>query len=95
MPPPTPPSPKRSRTSASYRLLDWIDERDFGQVQKQGWYEVLLYQVELHARHARVIDYWHHWESGRTKDRSNRYPSLTQWQRSADSFTFELHADDD
>jgi hypothetical protein len=34
-----------------YRLLDWIGEHDFGQVQKQGWYEVLLYQVELHARH--------------------------------------------
>ena len=78
-----------------YRLLDWISDHDFGQVQKQGWYEVLLYQVELHARHTRVIDYWHHWESGRTKERSNRYPSLSQWRRSADSFTFELHADDD
>jgi hypothetical protein len=74
-----------------YRLLDWIGEHEFGQAQKQGWDEVLLYQVNLHARHARVIDYWHDWESGRTKERSSRYPSFSQWRRSADSYTFELH----
>jgi hypothetical protein len=73
-----------------YRLLDWIGENEFRQVQKQGWYEVLRYQVNLHARHTRVIDYWHAWESGRTKERSKRYPSLAQWQRAADSYTSEL-----
>jgi hypothetical protein len=73
-----------------YHLLDWIGEHDFGEAQKQGWYEVLLYQVELHARHSRVIDYWHDWESGRTKERSTHNPSLGQWQRAADSYTFEL-----
>jgi hypothetical protein len=78
-----------------YRLLDWIGEHDFGQVQKQGWYEVLLYQVGLHARHARVIDYWHDWEAGRRKERSNRYPSFSQWQRAADSYTFELDDEDE
>jgi len=78
-----------------YRLLDWIAEHDFGQVQKHGWYEVVLYQVELHARHTRVIDYWHHWESGRTKERSNRYPSFSQWQCAADSYTFELDDEDE
>jgi hypothetical protein len=46
--------------------------------------------VELHARHTRVIDYWHHWESGRAKERSSHYPSASQWQRAADSYTFEL-----
>jgi len=51
--------------------------------------------VELHARHTRVIDYWHHWESGRTKERSNRYPSFSQWQRSADRYTFELDDEDE
>jgi len=73
-----------------YRLLDWIGEHQFGQVEKQGWYEALLYQVELHARHTRVIDYWHDWESGRTKERSTRYPSFSQWRRSADRYAFEL-----
>jgi hypothetical protein len=72
-----------------YRLLDWIGEHEFGQIQQQGWYDVLLYQAELHARHARVIDYWHDWESSR-KEHSNRYPSFSQWQRCADSYTFEL-----
>ncbi len=72
-----------------YRLLDWIGEHEFGKIQKQGWYDVLLYQAELHARHARVIDYWHDWESSR-KEHSNRYPSFSQWQRAADSYTFEL-----
>ena len=70
-----------------YRLLDWIGEHEFGQVQKQGWYEVLLYQVGLHARHARLSVYWHDWEPGCKKERSNRYPSFSQWQRSADSYT--------
>jgi len=73
-----------------YRLLDWIGEHEFKQAQDQGWHEVLLYQVELHARHTRVIDYWHASESGRTKERSKRYPSLGQWQRAGDSYTFEL-----
>jgi hypothetical protein len=77
-----------------YRLLDWIGEHEFGQIQKQGWYGVLIYQAELHARHARVIDYWHDWESGR-KEGSNRYPSLSQWQRAADSYTFELDEEDE
>ena len=78
-----------------YRLLDWIGKHEFGQVQKQGWYEVLLYQVELHARHTRVINYWHDWESGRTKEPSTRYPSFSQWQRAADSYTFEGENEDD
>jgi hypothetical protein len=73
-----------------YRLLDWIGEHGFGQAQKEGWYEVVLYQAELHARHARVIDYWHDLESGRTKERSNRYPSFSQWRRATDSYKFEL-----
>jgi hypothetical protein len=73
-----------------YRLLDWIGKHEFGQIHKHGWYEVLIYQAELHARHARVIDYWHDWESRRTKEHSSRYPSFSQWQRSADSYTFEL-----
>ena len=78
-----------------YRLLDWIAEHEFGQVQKQGWYEVLHYQVELHARHARLIDYWHDWASRQTNERSNRYPSFSRWQRSSDSYTFELDDDGD
>ena len=87
--------PEGEPHSRFYRLLVWIGEHEFGQAQKQGWYEVLLYQVELHARHARVIDYWHDWESGRTKEHWDRYPPFSQWQHSADTYTFELDDKDD
>ena len=73
------------------RMIKWIEDHGFAEVQKRGWFDVLRYQAHLHARHARVIDYWHNWEASWTKDRSERYPSFREWQRSADRYTFELH----
>ena len=72
------------------RMMKWIEEHEFAEVQKRGWFDVLRYQVHLHARHARVIDYWHDWEAGWTKDRSTGYPSFREWQRCADRYAFEL-----
>ena len=72
------------------RMMRWIEDHEFAEVQKPGWFDVLRYQVRLHARHARVIDYWHDWEAGPTKDLSKAYPSFSQWQRCADRYTFEL-----
>lgn len=72
------------------RMMKWIEDHEFAGAQKRGWFDVLCYQARLHARHARVIDYWHDWEEGWIKDRSTRYPSFGQWQRCADRYTFEL-----
>jgi len=72
------------------RMIEWIEDHDFTHVKKRGWFDVLLYQTRLHARHARVIDYWHACEVRCTKDPSTAYLSFTQWQRAADSYTFEL-----
>ena len=72
------------------RMTKWIEDHDFTHVKKRGWFDVLLYQTRLHARHARVIDYWHACEVRCTKDPSTAYLSFTQWQRAADSYTFEL-----
>jgi len=71
------------------RMIKWIEDHDFTHVKKRGWFDVLLYQTRLHARHARVIDYWHACEERRTKGPSTGYLSFTQWQRAADSYTFE------
>jgi hypothetical protein len=72
------------------RMMKRIEDHEFAEVQKRGWFDVLRYQARLHARHARVIDYWHDWETGCTKDRSKGYPSFPEWQRCADGYTFEL-----
>ena len=72
------------------RLMKWIEDHEFADAQKRGWVEVLRYQARLHARHARVLDYWHDWEQGWTRDSSTGYPSFREWQRSADRYTFEL-----
>jgi hypothetical protein len=72
------------------RIIDWIEDHEFAGAKKRGWFDVLVYQTRLHPRHARVIDYWHDWEARWTNERCNRYPSFSHWQRSADSYTFEL-----
>jgi len=72
------------------RMMKWIEDQEFGEAQKRGWFDVLRYVARLHARHARVIDYWHDWEAGWTKDRSRAYPSFSQWQRCVDRYTFEV-----
>jgi len=72
------------------RLMKWIEDQEFAEVQKRGWFDVLRYQAHLHARHVRIVDYWHAWEADWTKRRPKRYPSFREWQRSADRYTFEV-----
>ena len=71
------------------RLVEWIEDHEFSMAQKEGWFEVLLYQGQLHPRHARVVDYWHDWEAGWTQQPSAKYPSFKKWRNSADRYTFE------
>jgi hypothetical protein len=72
------------------RMIKWIEDHEFTQARKRGWFDVVLYQARLHARHARLIDYWHACKERRSKGPSTRYISFTQWQRAADSYTFKL-----
>lgn len=71
------------------RLVEWIEDHEFAEAQKRGWFEVLLYQAQLHPRHSRVVDYWHDWEAGWAQQLSAKYPSFKKWRDSADCYTFE------
>ena len=71
------------------RLMRWIEDHEFARAKKQGWFTALVYQLRLHPRRARVVDYWHHWEASRSKHRRSRYPSFEQWRAAADAYTFE------
>ncbi len=71
------------------RLTRWIEDHEFARAKKQGWFDALLYQARLHPRHARVADYWHRWETLRSKHPRSRYPSFEQWRSPADAYTFE------
>jgi hypothetical protein len=46
-------------------------------------------EEESHFRFYRLLDWIgrHEWEARWTNERSNRYPSFNEWQRSADSYT--------
>jgi hypothetical protein len=72
------------------RMIKWIEDHEFTQVKKRGWFDALFYQARLHPRHVRVIDCWHACEVRWTKDPCTGYLSFTQWQRAADRYTFEF-----
>lgn len=71
------------------RLIRWIEDHEFADARKRGWFDVLRYQACLHPRHARVIDYWHDWEAGWEKHPTAKYPPYKRWRDAADRYTFE------
>jgi hypothetical protein len=71
------------------RMIKWIEDHEFAEAQKRGWFEALRYHVRLHPRHARVTHYWHDWEASWAKRRPPRYPSFKKWRDSADRYTFK------
>jgi len=72
------------------RMIKWIEDHEFADAQKRGWFDVLRYQARLHPRHARVVDYWHDWEAGWAKHPTAKYPPFDRWRDAADRYTFEL-----
>lgn len=72
------------------RMIKWIEDHEFADAQKRGWFDVLRYQARLHPRHARVIDYWHDWEAGWAKHPTAKYPPFNRWRDAADHYTLEL-----
>ncbi|HUY13177.1 MAG TPA: hypothetical protein VMX16_06025 [Terriglobia bacterium] len=71
------------------RMMRWIEDHEFARAKKQGSFGALIYQARLHPRRARVVDYWHHWETSWSKHPRSRYPSFEQWRAAADAYTFE------
>jgi len=71
------------------RMMRWIEDHEFARAKKQGWFAAIIYQAHLHPRHARVVDYWHHWEANRRKHPRSRYLSFEHWRATADAYTFE------
>jgi hypothetical protein len=69
-------NPKEEPHCRFNRLVKWIGDHKFTNARKEGWLDVLLYQARLHARHARVTDYWHDWEAEREKHPTGEYPLL-------------------
>ncbi len=74
------------------RLVEWIGDHRFAKARKEGWFDVLRYQARLHARHARVTDYWHDWEAQWEKYPAARYPAFKKWRGAADRYTFDPDA---
>ena len=37
-----------------------------------------------------MIDYWHDWEAEWEEHPSLEYPSLAEWEKAVDRYTFEL-----
>jgi hypothetical protein len=70
-------------------LMRWIEDHEFARAKEQGWFDALAYQARLHPRRARVLEYWHHWESNRSNRPRSPYPSFEQWLAAADAYTFE------
>ena len=74
------------------RLVEWIEDHKFTKARKEGWFDVLRYQAHLHARHARVTEYWHDWEADRENHPTAQYPGFGEWCVAADRYAFEGNA---
>ena len=71
-------------------LLEWGEDRFFANIQKEGWFDAVVYEARAHPRSVRTVDYWvfywdEHWSSGPVE----AYPSFQEWRRAADDFIVE------
>jgi hypothetical protein len=82
-------NPKEETYCRFNRLVEWIEDHKFTNARKEDWFDVLRYQARLHARHARVTDYWHDWEAQWGKHPAPQYPAFEKWRGAADHYTFE------
>lgn len=73
-------------------LMQWSEDRYFDRAKREGWFDALLYVADLHPRHARARDYWIDWDYEWTTGGGGRrgYPSLDEWTRALDRYTFKL-----
>lgn len=70
-------------------LMQWIEDCYFERAKCEGWLDVLLYEADLHPRHARAKDYWIDWEYEWTREGRLGYPSLETWTQALDRYTFK------
>lgn len=82
-------SPHSGNTQLLDSLIRWVEDRRFHRAKREGWFEVLLYQAQLHPRCARAKAYWTCVATRRAKGRRSRCPSLASWTAAVDAYTFE------
>jgi hypothetical protein len=70
-------------------LLRWIGKREFARAHAEGWLPVLAYQVRLHPRSQRLVDYWQQSQRLLSKHPPTKHPSFRQWTAAVDAYTFE------
>jgi len=68
-------------------LLEWGENRFFGNIQKEGWLDAVVYEARAHPRSVRIVDYWvFYWDEHWSSNPHEAYPSFEEWRRTADDF---------
>ena len=68
-------------------LLEWGENRFFGDIQKEGWFDALVSEARAHPRSVRTVDYWvFYWDERWSSNPHETYPTLEEWRRAADAF---------
>jgi hypothetical protein len=71
-------------------VMRWIEDQYFDIAKREGWFDVLVYQADLHPRRARAKDYWIDWEHEWTRGGRLGYLSFRAWTRALDRYTLAL-----
>jgi len=82
-------NPKEKPHCRFNRFVEWIKNHKFTKARKESWFDVLVYQARLYARHARVANYWHDWEVQWGKHHAPQYPAFKGWSNAADRYIFK------
>jgi hypothetical protein len=68
-------------------LLEWGENRFFSKMQKEGWFDAVVYEARAHPRSVRTVDYWvFYWDERWSSRPLRAYPSFQEWRRAADNF---------
>jgi hypothetical protein len=68
------------------RLLQWGEKHLSCEPRKQGWFDLLVRQADVHPRSARTLRYWNHWNGEWARNPAIPYPSLDEWRQAADNY---------
>lgn len=70
----------------SWRLLvNWSRDQVLGRAKKKGWLDDVVRQTEIHPHHVRLATFSALYCRSRLGGAEKPYPSLSQWQRDAES----------
>ena len=68
------------------RLLQWGEEHLFFEPRKQGWFDFMVRQADVHPRSVRTVQYWKHWNGEGARNPAIPYTSLEEWRQAADNY---------